>query len=266
MNIRPAQPTDAPEIPRLTGVIGYSTSPEVVVGRRDRPLSSVFSENLRPRRSNRLSNLNLAPMNPPIKWLLSLILAALASAGPLVAEPHKTYPAIDDTSSVEPGGDRVIRLAVDLKASPLEVWRTLTTAEGWRSYAVAFARMEMKVGGVIETSYNPAAKPGDPDNIRNEIVAYIPGRMLAIRCVQAPRDFKHKQEFFATSTVFELLPVEGGKTRMQLTAVGYRPGEAYDELFKSFRWGNAYTLEKLRALFDPPPPGQGRESSTSTKW
>ncbi len=180
------------------------------------------------------------------------------------AEPHKNYPAVDDTSSVEPNGDRVIRLSVEVAASPETVWRTLTTADGWKRFAVAFADLEMKVGGIIETSYNANAKRGDPDNIKNEIVAYIPERMLAIRCVQTPRNFKYQQEFFSTSTVFEISPAGNQSTRIGITAVGYRPGEAYDDLFKKFRWGDAYTLEKLRALFDPKatPPASGNTTNS----
>ena len=166
------------------------------------------------------------------------------------AEPNKNFPAIEDTSYVETNGDRVIRLSVDVAASRDEIWRAFTTADGWKSFGVAFAEVEMKMGGIIETSYNPKAQVGSPDNIKNEIVAYIPGRMMAIRCVQAPGDFKHKQEFFSTSTVFELVPAEKQMTRILVTAVGYRPGEAFDDLFQKFRWGNAYTLEKLRTRFE----------------
>ena len=173
--------------------------------------------------------------------------------GNLSAEPNKNYPTIEDTSSVEANGDQVIRLSVDVAASQDEIWSAFTTVAGWKSFAVGFAEMEMKVGGIIETSYNPKAQAGDPDNIKNEIVAYIPGRMMAIRCVQAPRDFKHKQEFFSTSTVFEIIPTGKQMTKVLLTAVGYRRSEAFDDLFKKFRWGDAYTLEKLRARFEKPP-------------
>jgi len=181
----------------------------------------------------------------------------LALSGILRAEPHKNYPTVDDAS--ETNGDRVIRLSVEVAAPPGAVWRAFTTAEGWKSFAVAFAEVDMKVGGIIETSYNAKARAGDPDNIKNEIVAYIPGRMLAIRCVQAPRDFKHPQEFFSTATVFELAPTEKHTTKVTLTAVGYRPGDAYDALFKMFRWGDAYTLDKLRARFEKPAPGPGAD-------
>jgi uncharacterized protein YndB with AHSA1/START domain len=183
------------------------------------------------------------------------------------AGPNKDYPNIDDTSFTEPNGDRVIRLSVEAAAPSEDVWRALTTADGWKSFSVAFAVVDMKVGGIIETSYNPKAQPGDPDNIKNEIVAYVPGRILAIRCVQAPRNFVHKPEFFATSTLMELVPHGKDKTLVTLTAVGYRPGEAYDDLLKKFQWGDAYTLDKLRQRFEPHPasPGGNTEPKTSTR-
>jgi uncharacterized protein YndB with AHSA1/START domain len=184
------------------------------------------------------------------------LLFLLLSASQLLAEPAKDYPRVDDTSYTEPNGNRVIRLAIDIAAPAEDVWRAFTTAEGWKSFAVAFASVDMQVGGLIETSYNPKAQVGDPDNIKNEIVAYAPGRILAIRCVQAPRNFAHKQEFFGTSTLIEVVPLKKRKTQVVITAAGYRVGQAYDDLFKMFRWGNAYTLEKLRQSFEGAPPAR----------
>lgn len=185
-----------------------------------------------------------------MKTLLGVLLS-LFYCGLIWAAPHANYPKIDDTSYTETNGNRVIRLSVEVAASPDAVWELLTTAEGWKRYAVAFAVLDMNIGGILETSYNPKAQRGDPDNIKNQIVAYVPKRMLAIRCVQAPRSFQHKEEFYATSTVFEVIPLGKQRTQIVLTAVGYLPGQAYDELFKQFRWGDAYTLEKLRQLYEP---------------
>jgi uncharacterized protein YndB with AHSA1/START domain len=177
------------------------------------------------------------------------------------AEPNKDFPLIDDLSRQEPGGDRVIQLSVVVPAAPEEVWRLFTTGDGWKRFAVAFAAVDMRVGGIIETSYNPQAKAGDPDNIKNEIVAYVPGRMLAFRCVQAPRNFEHKEEFYSTATVIECLPAPNSSkgTRVVATSMGYKAGAAFDALFSRFRWGNAYTLERLRLCYDgTPPAGSGK--------
>jgi len=184
-----------------------------------------------------------------MKYLI-LWLACVTLCTPLSAAPYKDYPEVEDTCFTETNGYRVIRLSVEVPAMVEEVWQTFTTSDGWKSFGVAFASVDMQVGGVIETSYSPQAKLGDPDNIKNQIVAYVPGRMLAIRCVQAPRNFEHKEEFFATATVIEMEPMEGNKARVRAYSVGFRPGKAYDDLYAKFRRGNAYTLHKLRLSFE----------------
>jgi len=180
----------------------------------------------------------------------ALLLIAMCSAWQVFGGPNKDFPRVEDTSDTEANGNRVIRLATSVRAGTNEVWQTLSTTEGWKSFAVAFASVDLQVGGIIETSYKAAARAGDPTNIKNQIVAYIPGRLLTIRCVQAPPDFEHKEEFFKTATVLEIAPEKDGGSRVTLTAMGYRAGEAYDALFRNFRWGDAYTLDKLRLRFE----------------
>ena len=201
-----------------------------------------------------------------------MVAGLLFAAATALAEPHKEFPRVDDTSRTEASGDRLIQLSVEVKGSPAEVWESFTTSAGWKSFAVGFANVDFRVGGIIETSYNAQAKVGDPDNIKNEILAYVPGRMLAFRCVQAPRSFQHKEEFFSTPTVIEIQPLAGGGARLVGTSTGFRPGAAYDDLYAKFRWGNAYTFEKLRQKFDPtkaapttPAPGSGRVGSGEAK-
>jgi hypothetical protein len=185
-----------------------------------------------------------------MKTFVSL-LALCAAAVIASAEPSKDFSQIEDTCYNEPNGNRVIRLSTEVHAGTNEVWKTITTSQGWKSYAVAFANVDMQIGGIIETRYNPQARLGDPNNIKNEIVAYVPGKMLAIRCVQAPQNFEYKKEFFACATILELTPIDEKTTRVTATSVGFRPGEAYESLFTKFRWGNAYTLDKLRLRFEP---------------
>ena len=84
-------------------------------------------------------------------------------------------------------------------------------------------------------------------------------------CVQTPRDFKHKEEFLSTATVLEITTADGGGSRVMITAVGYRRGEAYDELFQKFRWGDAYTLNKLLERFEQARPAGSKDSSAEGK-
>ncbi|HYC74460.1 SRPBCC domain-containing protein [Brevundimonas sp.] len=179
---------------------------------------------------------------------LLLLVAALGvlSAAPAAAQ---TAGGLVDTSSVESNGHRIIQLSVEIPAPPSEVWSALTTSEGWRRLGVSFADVDFRTGGVIETGYAPGATAGSPGNIGNQIVAYVPGRMLAIRNVQAPPGFPHAAEFAQTATVMELDPLGEDRTRVTLTATGFAPGAAYDTLYGFFHQGNGQTLEMLRDSF-----------------
>jgi hypothetical protein len=64
---------------------------------------------------------------------------------------------------------------VSVAAPPQAVWEAISTVEGWKSWAVPVAWAD---GDTFETSYNPAARPGDPMNIKNQFVASVPGRRL----------------------------------------------------------------------------------------
>ena len=167
-----------------------------------------------------------------------------AVAGATFAQPQAT--AVQDTSFVEANGDRVLQMSAVVAAPPAEVWRSLASADGWKRMGVQMAVVDFRVGGVIETNYRAGAQPGERGNIKNEIVAHVPERLLVIRNVQAPPTFPHPEAFARTATVIELEPAGAGETRIRLTGVGFRPGADYDQLYAMFRAGNAFSLEKLR--------------------
>ena len=185
--------------------------------------------------------------------LTAALAAALAlAAGSAEAQATGAATAVENTSFVEPDGDRVMQLSTTVPAPPAQVWEAFTTAQGWKRLGVRMASVDFRVGGAIETSYRAEARPGDPGNIRNEIVGYVPERLLVIRNVQAPPGFAFAEEFSRTATVIELEPGAGGGTRVRLSGVGFRPGAAYDDLYGKFTAGNAYTLDLLRRSFAAP--------------
>ena len=171
--------------------------------------------------------------------LVVLALFTLQLAG-TAAETNKTTTSITDTSYVETNGDRVIRLSVDVSASADEIWSAFTTAEGWKSFAVAFAQVDMKVGGIIETSYNPKAQAGDSNNIKNEIVAYIPGRMLAI--------------LEATQAAYGYLPVAALKHISQKTGAWYAMIYGTASYYAHLRFEPATATDQAAAVTAHRPP------------
>jgi uncharacterized protein YndB with AHSA1/START domain len=160
------------------------------------------------------------------------------------------FPDVRDSSYREADGSGVIRLSAVVHAPAARIWTALTTSDGWKLWAVKQAWVDFRLGGLIETSYSETAIQGARANIKNRVEAYVPGRVLTIRNVQAPPDFAHPEEFAQTVTTLQLTPLGDGSTEVTLTAVGYRPGVAFDALYVMFRAGDAWTLQNLKRAME----------------
>ena len=182
---------------------------------------------------------------------LACIAAAVAlAAGAARAEPVPNRPQVTDTSVVAPSGERVLREEILIKAPRSEVWKALATSQGLRSWEMPLAEIELKVGGYLEASYDPKAKLGDPNNIKHQIVTYVPERLLVFRNVQTPQGFPHADLFSKVTSVLILDDAGDGVTRVTEAGVGYGQGADWDQLYGFFRNGNAWVLEKLKAHFE----------------
>lgn len=179
----------------------------------------------------------------PGKLVPLLIFAATVAAADGVDTDERTLP----------DGSRVLRQAIVVDAPVEQVWAVFTTSDGWESWAVPFAHVDLQVGGLIETSYDPSARRGDPGNIRNRVLSYLPYRMLSIQAVQAPPGFEYADLLPTLHSVIELEPLEGGRTRVAISGVGYRDGEGYDRLLEFFSRGNAWTFKRLARRFEEGP-------------
>ena len=169
------------------------------------------------------------------------------------ARSWRDFPGVSNTSYVDAAGQKALQLSMDIPAPPHAVFEAFATSEGFKSWAVAVARVDLRTGGEIESSYDPQARIGDPDNIRNQIVTFIPDRLLVIRNIQAPKGFAGEGEFRKTVTVMEFDPIADGGTRVRLTNTGYGASPEAQTVYGHFEWGNAYTLAELRKRFQNGP-------------
>ncbi len=183
-------------------------------------------------------------MIKPLLVGLALLAAAPASA---IAQD---FPQVANTSFVAANGEKTMRLSIVVNVPADKVWWALSTAEGWKSWTVGTAYVDFREGGQIETNYKPGQPQGGPDNIRNQIIAVDDGRLLVFRNVQAPRTFKHPEEFSRIITSIRLEPTKtpGGleATSVTISGAGYAPNPAYDELYGFFSKGNAFSLVELK--------------------
>jgi uncharacterized protein YndB with AHSA1/START domain len=190
------------------------------------------------------------------KRFMAAALCALLTVPAAAAEragSWKDFAGVSNTSFVEASGDRAIQLSVDVAGSQQAVFDAFATTAGFTSWAVPVAKVDLRVGGIVETNYNADAKFGARDNIKNEVVAYIPGRLMVLRNVQAPRSFVHPELFQRTVTIIEFIAIDVGHTRVTITNSGYGAGPDFDRIYKMFEWGDAYTLAGVKRRFEAGP-------------
>jgi uncharacterized protein YndB with AHSA1/START domain len=153
----------------------------------------------------------------------------------------RTYRAADSSTVL------VHELAVP--ASVAAVWQAFTTSEGLMTWAVPFASVDFRVGGVWESSYDAGAKPGADENIRTRYLSFVPGRMIAMQAVGAPPGFPHPEVLPDLFSVVEFEPVGADTTLVRMYGVGYRDTPEHTAVRRMFRDANAWTLRMLHRRF-----------------
>ena len=181
---------------------------------------------------------------------LSILAFAAVSFAASFASIAAMPAGIDDQSTTGADGTRTLRQSVVVAAPVAAVWTAFTTTEGYLSWAMPVASVDFRVGGIIEASYLRGARLGDANNIRNEIIAFAPERMFAIRNRNVPSDAPFDAATFQSlHTVVLFDDVGNGRTRVTIVQPGYASGENYAKLWSFFEWGNGATLAALRDRF-----------------
>ena len=162
---------------------------------------------------------------------LLALLACLGSAPLQAAEPQVTEGFIN--------------------APIAEVWRLFTTSEGYRATGAAQAEVDLRVGGTIRSHYDPNGKLGDPETIVNEILAYEPQRMLAIRIGRAPASFPYPEAREGTWTVIYFTKSGEDMTHVRIVGLGYRDDPQSQAMRDFFAAGNRWTLDHIAKQYWP---------------
>ena len=138
-----------------------------------------------------------------------------------------------------------------IHASADDLWRAHTTPEGIvKLWSVAHAELDLRIGGTIKTHFDAKAKIGDADTIVHTILAYEPGRMLALAThapENAPDAVKRWCERGWHVTRIDPLGVE--LARVTVTGCGYGDDADSDAAWEFFERGNAWEFEQMRKAF-----------------
>jgi uncharacterized protein YndB with AHSA1/START domain len=163
----------------------------------------------------------------------------------------KWIPIVKQTSKRKQADSRTDQVVTEgiIDAPVAAVWAALTTNEGQESWNVAHADVDLKVGGLMRTHYDPKGKIGDPQTIENTILCFETNRMLAIQVKNPPEKFPYKGAIQKMWTVLQFEEVGPSRTKLRIAGNGYGDDDDSRKLRGFFEKGNDFTLKKLQAKF-----------------
>lgn len=168
--------------------------------------------------------------------LACLVVTGVRAAGTPGSDPAATQPQVTEGF---------------INAPVAEVWDLFTTSAGYRATGVDKADVDLRIGGLIRTHYDPKGTLGDPETIVNEILAFEPQRMLAIRIRQPPASFPYREAVAGTWTVIYFTPAGQDMTQVRIVGLGYRDDDQSRAMRRFFEEGNRWTLDHLAKPYWP---------------
>jgi uncharacterized protein YndB with AHSA1/START domain len=181
-----------------------------------------------------------------MKGMFVFAAALLAASSTYAADPI----VIKDQSFKDADGHRVLQIMTVVNAPLDDVWKAFTTDNGFRRWAVPVTHITLGNDGMMESSYELTSKIGDPDNIKNKIIAYLPEKLIVLQNSHVPKGAPFDPVLIASiRTIITFEPIDATHTRVTEAQVGYGEGAGYDDMYKHFRDGNAYALHTLAQSF-----------------
>jgi len=148
--------------------------------------------------------------------------------------------------------ERRIEKSEVIDAPVAKVWAAWTTAEGLESFFCEHATVQLRANGKYELEMNPKAPVGQRGSEGCRILSYLPERMLSFTWNAPPS--QPTMRLRRTFVVLMFTPLEGGKTKLELTHSGWRKGPEWDETYAYFDSAWGHVLASCQKRFQGPPP------------
>ena len=172
-------------------------------------------------------------------------------AGAAQAQPAKA-PDVVDSSYLTADGARNLQQSIVIAAPVAVLWKAFVDPAEFKRWSSPVAAIDFRVGGMIEASYDPAKAIGDPDNIKNRIVTFLPERLIVFQNIQAPHGLPHADLFQKTVTVVQFEPLSPIRTRVTISCTGWATDTDSGRLYTFFQTDNAELLEKMKSVYEAP--------------
>jgi len=181
---------------------------------------------------------------------LATAIALTLWAAPATALPDPPAPAFEQVKGTAGDGTRFYEDSLVIEAPAARLWAAFTDITVYRQWAVPVSAIDFRLGGAIEASYDPKGHIGDPQNIRNAFIAYIPGRLLVFRNVQAPDGLPGKEDYGKTVKTVEFESLGPNRTRVTVSGIGFADGKGFDQLYAFFSQGDGQMLLSLKKAME----------------
>ncbi|MEI8282216.1 MAG: SRPBCC domain-containing protein [Armatimonadota bacterium] len=126
-----------------------------------------------------------------------------------------------------------------------DIWKAYTTEAGIKSWMVAEGTIDLKVGGLMRTSYKKGSDLTGPDVIENKILSFDPEHMFAMQTVRTPQNFPYKKAIFDVWTVLYFESMGPKKTNVICRTLGFDGTQESTNLRLFFMRGNKIELDEL---------------------
>jgi uncharacterized protein YndB with AHSA1/START domain len=137
----------------------------------------------------------------------------------------------------------------NVKAPVKDVWDAYTTTNGIKSWMVAEGTIDLKLGGLMRTSYTAGSDLTGKDVIENKIISFDPERMLTIQTVRFPEGFPFKTAITKVWTVLYFESMGTKVTKVTCRMLGWDGTDESTQMRKFFMRGNQQELDELQKHF-----------------
>jgi uncharacterized protein YndB with AHSA1/START domain len=131
-----------------------------------------------------------------------------------------------------PAVARAVVAEVVVNAGVDDVWKAWTTEEGIKTFLAPACRIDLRVLGAFDISFNPNAAPGQQTAEGNLILAIQPQKMFSFTWNAPPHLPNVSQQ--RTSVVVRFKPLGENQTKVTLTETGWGEDEEWDKAFAYF--------------------------------
>jgi uncharacterized protein YndB with AHSA1/START domain len=173
--------------------------------------------------------------------MLAIALASLVScpSASLASEVHAGI------ISMAPS-ERAVRVEATWSQSPEITWKYFATEDGLRCWAAPVVRLDLRIGGSLQSNHGKKAVIGDPGTISLGIVNYVENEIMTYR-VKLNDEFSAqlRSEDGNLQEIIQLQRLRNGGTRLVSTMVGWGKGAEWDKAAAFFAKGNEWSYQQL---------------------